>query len=116
MLAIFHVLLVAIPLWLAWSSYARSRVSVSNPTRFRVAAVGLAAISVAGVGFLGMEMHLVMLGGREGHWGVYRAWALPGAAVSLCAPLLLLAARGRSRVFGVATGMWVAFLWYLSTM
>ncbi|MFX0204264.1 MAG: hypothetical protein ACFFCW_49840 [Candidatus Hodarchaeota archaeon] len=110
------MLVVGIPVGLAWRLFLRTDSTRLPPRRRNLAIVGLSGISLSAAGFLGMLIHVMLIGFSEPLLGVYLAWAGPGGLLALLSPWLVLASIGWSRVVGFVAGLVLLYLWSLSAV
>jgi len=103
-------LLPTLAAWRTWAS--KDRVSL-NGTRKALFVAGLAGASLALAIYVAFVFYAHRIHGFGTNFPAMLRWARPGFWLSLLALLLVLAGRGRSRVFGLASSLVVLILWII---
>ena len=84
-----------------------------NGTRKVLFLTGLAGASIALTIYLAFVIYPFRIHGFGTNFPAMLKWARPGLWISLFAILFVLAGRGRSRLFGLASSLVVFLLWII---
>ncbi len=103
-------LIPTIAAWWAWRS--RDRASLDG-VRTGLFMTGLVGASLALVDYVVFVIYAYRIHGFGTNFGAMLRWARPGFWVSLFALLLVIAGRGKSRVFGLVSSLVVLILWII---
>ena len=103
-------LLPTVAAWRAWTT--KDRMSL-NGTRKVLFLTGLAGASIALTIYLAFVIYAFRIHGFGTNFPAMLKWARPGLWISLFAILFVLAGRGRSRLFGLASSLVVFLLWII---
>lgn len=109
-LLISIALLPTIAAWRAWTSKVRLSM---NGTRNFLFVVGLVGASLSLALYVAFASYVNQIGGFGVNFAAMLRWARPGVWISLAALLLVLAGRGRSRLFGLASTLIMLILWIM---
>ena len=103
-------LLPTVAAWRTWAS--KERASLGG-TRKYLFLVGLTAASIALTIYIAFVIYIFRIHGFGTNFPAMLRWARPGLWISLVALLFVLAGRGRSRLFGLASSLVVFLLWMI---
>jgi hypothetical protein len=103
-------LIPTIAAWRAWGSRDRASLDGARKSLFMTGLVGASlALAVYSV----FVIYAYRIHGFGTNFSGMLRWARPGFWVSLLALLLVMAGRGRSRVFGLVSSLVVLILWII---
>jgi hypothetical protein len=115
-MTIILINIVLLPMALTWKVWLSADRQYLHGSRKVLFALGLCAATLAIVEYLAFALYTARIGGFGTNFAAVFRWTRPGFWASVMAFLLLLAGRGRSRIFGVASAgmmvaMWVIIDW-----
>jgi glucan phosphoethanolaminetransferase (alkaline phosphatase superfamily) len=98
-------LLPTIAAWRAWASKDRTSLTGTRKALF--------AASLALTIYVAFVIYTYRIHGFGSNFAAMLRWARPGLWISLFAVLFVIAGRGRSRLFGLASSLVVFLLWII---
>jgi hypothetical protein len=112
-LEILFVVIVLLPTVAAWSKWLSTDRRSLDGVRKVLFVVGLCAASLAFLEYCFFGLHVYRIGGFGNNFAAMLRWARPGLWVSLFAFVFVMAGRGKSRLFGLASSLLLLIFWII---
>lgn len=112
-IAILFIVIVLVPTTLAWRKWLAVDQRSLAGTRRVLFTVGLCVATLALLEYLAFALYTDHIGGFGTNFPAVFRWTRPGFWASVLALLLVLAGRGRSRVFGLSSAVLMIIVWII---
>jgi hypothetical protein len=96
--------------WIKWLAVDRRSLAGTRKILFTM---GLCVATLALLEYLAFALYANHVGGFGTNFPAVFRWTRPGFWASVLALLLVLAGRGKSRVFGLSSGVLMVVLWII---
>lgn len=112
-IAIILIIIVLLPIAVAWKKWLATDQQSLIGTRKILFTAGLSVATLALVEYLAFALYTTHIGGFGTNFPSVFKWTRPGFWASVLALFLVLAGRGRSRLFGIVSAILMAIVWVI---